>query len=320
MANKASKQNTVTASQVFGDYLIMLIAPCILSVIYYGPRALAVIAVSVLSAIVGDFAANFMLKRSFLLRDVSNIFVGAAIAMMMPAGVPFYVPAIASAAGVLIAKIPFGSSLRAPFVPAAAGFAIASVCFKEEVFTYTHNIEGKLFGAKSLASMLAQGNPVRINIGNVFDIISGNISGPMGTGCGILMIVCCCYLFIRRRSALLATAGFIGACFVFAMVSPRVYVSSPLLSAVLELSSGSLLFGAVFLVTDHATLPKGGVVKVIYGAVCGVICMFMRSFGTYEETVCFAVLMANGFSPVIESALKNLPSSGKSKKKEAAEK
>lgn len=297
----------------------MLIAPCILSVIYYGSRAVAVIAVSALSAVLCDFAANFMLKRSFLLRDPSNIFVGLAIAVMMPAGVPLYVPAIASAAGVLTAKIPFGSSLRAPFVPAAAGFAIASVCFKEQVFTYTQNTEDKLFGANSLASMLAQGTPVRINIGNVFDVISGNISGPMGTGCGILMVVCCGYLFVRRRSALLATAGFIGACAVFAMISPR--VSAPLLvSVVLELSAGSLLFGAVFLVTDHATLPKGGVMKVIYGAVCGTICMFMRKVGIYEETVCFAVLMANGISPVLESAVKNLPSLSKSKKKEAAEK
>ncbi len=319
MSNKASKQNTVTSSQIFGDYIIMLIAPCIVSVIYYGSRAAAVIAVSILSAIISDFAANFMLKRSFLLRDLSNIFIGAAIAVMMPAGVPLYVPAIAAAAGVLTAKIPFGSSLRTPFVPAAAGFAIASVCFKEEVFTYTHNIDDKLFGAQSLASLLAQGNPIRINIGNVFDVISGNISGPMGTGCGILMVVCCGYLFVRRRSALLATAGFIGACVIFAMVFPRVS-TSPLISVVLELSAGSLLFGAVFLITDHATLPKGGAVKVVYGAVCGIICMFMRSFGTYEETVCFAVLMANGFLPVIESALKELPSLLRSKKKEAAEK
>ena len=80
----------------------------------------------------------------------------------------------------------------------------------------------------------------------------------------------------------------------------------------------TLLFGAVFLITDVSTLPKGGVVKVVYGAVCGVICMIMRSVGTYEETVCFAVLMANGFSPVIESSVKVL--SSRKMKKGAAEK
>ncbi len=308
MENKTSKQNTLKASQIFGDYLVMLLAPCIVSFMYYGSRALAVIVSGVLGAVICDVAASFIFGKSFLLRDTSNVFIGAAIAVMMPANVPLYVPAIAAAAGVLTAKIPFGSSLKAPFVPAAAGFAIASVCFKEQVFTYAQNTGDKLFGAKSLASLLSEGSAVHINIGNIFDILTGNISGPMGTGCGILMIVCGCYLFVRRRSALLATAGFIAACTVFAAIFPRIN-SSAITSIVLELSAGSLLFGSVFLVTDVSTLPKGGAIKVIYGAVCGILCMIMRRVGTYEETVCFAVLMANGVSPVIESTVKAVSSS-----------
>lgn len=319
MENKTSKHNTVKASQIFGDYLVMLIAPCIVSFMYYGSRALAVIVSGVLGAVICDVAASFIIGKRFLLRDTSNIFIGAAIAVMMPASVPLYVPAIAAAAGVLTAKIPFGSSLKAPFVPAAAGFAIASVCFKEQVFTYAQNTEERLFGAKSLAALLSEGSAVHINIGNIFDIITGNISGPMGTGCGILMVVCGCYLFVRRRSALLATAGFIGACVIFAALFPRGN-SSALTSVILELSAGSLLFASVFLITDVSTLPKGGAVKVVYGAVCGILCMIMRRVGTYEETVCFAVLMANGTSPVIESIVKAVSSSVSLRRKGAAEK
>lgn len=280
----------------------MLIAPCIVSVMYYGTRAAWVVLVSILSAVICDMAASLILRKNFSFRDTSNVFIGVAIAMMMPAGVPFYVPAVASAAAVLTAKIPFGGSHKAPFVPAAAGFAIASVCFKEQVFNYTESTADKLLGAQSLGSLLANGNSVQLNLGNTFDILVGNISGPMGTGCGILMLVCCCYLFVRRKSALLATAGFIGACVVYAMLFPRIN-ASVFSSIVLELSAGSLLFGAVFLITDPATLPKGGISRVIYGAVCGIICMMMRAVGTYEETVCFAILFTNGFSPVIEAVL-----------------
>lgn len=318
MANTTRKLNTVKASQIFGDYTVMILAPCVLSVLYYGTRALWVILVSILSAVLSDLAASAVLKKKFFLKDLSNVFIGAAIAVMMPAGVPLYVPAIASITAVLVAKIPFGGSLRAPFVPAAAGFAVASVCFKELVFTYTENVEDKLLGAQSLASLLSQGNSVHFNLGNAFDIIVGNIAGPMGTGCGILMLVCGCYLFVKRRGALLATAGFIGACVIIAALFPRINASL-LTRIVLELSAGSLLFGAVFLITDHATLPKGNISRIIYGAVCGALCMAMRYNGTYEETVCFAVLLTNGFSPVIESALKSLPFF-KEKRKESAEK
>lgn len=311
------KMNTVKASQIFGDYIVMLIAPCILSVLFYGSRAVSVIAVSIVSAVLSDILMSIVLKKKFLLRDLSNVFIGAAIAVMLPAGVPLYIPAIAAATGVIVAKIPFGGSLRAPFVPAAAGFATVSVCFKEAVFSYTENVEDKLLGSQSLASLLSQGKSVHFNLGNAFDIISGNIAGPMGTGCGILMLVCAGYLFVRRRGALLATAGFIGACIIFVALFPRINASL-LTRIILELSAGSLLFGAVFLITDHATLPQGNINRVIYGAVCGLACMMMRYHGTYEETVCFAVLLTNGFSPVIDSFIKVASSIGK--RKGAAEK
>ena len=313
MAKNPKKQNTLKASQVFGDYIIMILAPCILSVLYYGSRAATVIFVSVISAVLGDLAMSFIIRKKFLLKDLSNVFIGAAIAVMLPAGVPLYVPAIASVAAVMVAKIPFGGSLRTPFVPAAAGFAMVSICFKEQVFTYTENVEDKLLGAQSLASLLSQGNSVHFNLGNAFDIISGNIAGPMGTGCGLLMLMCGTYLFVRRRKALLATAGFIGACVVVIALMPRINASL-LTRIVLELSAGSLLFGSVFLITDYATLPKGNINKIIYGALCGTLCMLMRSNGAYEETVCFAVLLTNGFSPVIESSLKAIPALRKSRK------
>ncbi len=302
LANTASKQNTVKVSQVFGDYLIMLIAPCVMSVWYNGIRALWVVLISIVSAVLTDCVVGAFLRKPFKIKDLSNIFIGAAIAMMMPAGIDFYIPALASFFAVAVVKVPFGGAHKAPFVPAAAGFALASVCFKEQVFDFTKFSADKFLGEHSFAAMLNQGNSVHLNAANTFDILSGNVAGPMGTTCGILMFGCCAYLFVRRRRALLATAGFIGACAVWAMLFPRIN-ASPITSVVLELSAGSLMFAAVFLLTDHATLPKNSVNRVVYGVLCGVICMAMRYVGAYEETVCFAVLFANGFRPVFDYAV-----------------
>lgn len=306
LSNKETKQNTVKASRIFGDYLVMLIAPCILALWFYGARVLAVVAVGVLSAVVSDLVFSAMLKKAFLLRDLSNVFIGTVIALMLPAGVPLYVPAVASVFAVITAKIPFGGSLRAPFVPAAAGFAFISVCFKEQIFDFTYNTSDMLLGERSLGALLAQGNAVHLDVINTFDILSGNVAGPMGTGCGLLMLACCIYLFIKRKGALLATAGFIASCALYAAIFPRVNASA-ITSIVLELSAGSLLFAAVFLLTDYATVPQRGLTRVVYGAVCGLFCMLMRTVGTYEETVCFAILLANGFLPIIESVVKKLP-------------
>lgn len=313
LSNKEIKQNTPKVSGLYGDYLVMLAAPCILSPVYYGVRALGVIAVAVLSALITDVIFCLFLRRKFLLKDLSNIFIGAAIAVMMPAGVSLYVPAFAAAFAVAVAKVPFGGSLRAPFVPAAAGFAFASVCFKEQIFDYAYNSADKMLGSGSIGALLIKGNAIHLNAVNIFDVVSGNVAGPMGTGCGLLMIACGIVLLIRRKGALLAPIGFIGFCILWSAIFPRVNASA-ITSVIMELSAGSLLFGAVFLLTDYSTQPKRYATRIFYGAVCGFLCMLMRRVGTYEECVCFAILLANGFSPLIDSAVRRLPS----KKKKAS--
>lgn len=316
MSDKEIKQSTVKASRLYGDYLIMLLAPLILAVYHYGARALAVVATGIISAMLADLLLCALLKKTFRLKDLSNIFIGAAIAMMMPAGIPLYVPAAASVFAVAAVKAPFGGSLRAPFVPAAAGFAFASVCFKDLIFDYSYNSADKLLGERSLGALLAQGNAVHLDAINTFDILSGNVAGPMGTGCALLMLACCAVLILRRKGALFTVAGFIAVCAVYAAIFPRVNASA-FASIFFELSAGSLLFAAVFFLTDYATLPQGVAAKLAGGAVCGFFCMLMRSVGTYEEAVCFAVLLANGFAPVINSGIKRI---GKAIKRKGAAK
>lgn len=300
MAEKTQKPNIVKSSRLYGDYLIMLVAPVLVSLFYYGERVLLILAVSVLSAVVCDLIISLILKKKFYLKDLSGIYASAAIAMMMPAGIPLYIPAIASMFAVAVVKTPFG--MKAPFSSAAAGFAFACICFKEHIFDFSVKAEEKLLGVSSTGSMLAKGNSVHLDAASITDIIGGNVAGPIGTGCGILMLGCCAYLFARRKRALLATAGFIAACVIFAAVFPRINASA-VTSVVLELSAGSLMFAAVFLITDPAMLPKKSVARVVYGAVCGIICMIMRYAGAFEEPVCFAVLLANGLKPVIVSFL-----------------
>lgn len=317
LPDKAQKPNIVKSSRLFGDYLIMLIAPALLAVLYYGERSLAVLGVSIGTAFFCDVFASLLLKKPFYLKDLSGIYAASAIALMMPAGVPLYIPAFASAFAVLAVKTPFGSS-RTPFSPAAAGFAFAALCFKEEIFIYTENTASKLMGSNSVGSILLSGNAIHLDAVNVIDLIGGNVAGPMGTGCTLLMLGCCAYLFVRRKRALLATAGFVAACAVFAVVLPRVNASA-ITSVVLELSAGSLMFAGVFLVTEPSTLPKKSINRIVYGAVCGIACMGMRYIGVFEEPVCFAVLLANGFRPVIDSLLKRIPDKkAASARKEAA--
>lgn len=304
----------VKSTAVFGDYLIMLIVPAVISIWYYGTAAVHTLIICAASSILLDFVFSVLFNKQYYAADLSGLCTGLMIAMMMPAAVPAYVCVLACAFAILVIKIPFGGGMRAPFVPAAAGFASAAVCFKDLVFTYSGGRE--FMGSASLGSILQAGGSVRITSASFLDIFTGNIYGPMGTGCAAVFLGCICFLLIRRREALISSAAFLGAVVIFSLVLPRTG-GTALSSLLLELSSGSLLFAAVFFLTDYSTLPGHTLNRIVYGLFTGIICMVMRRRGIYEEPVCFAVILGNAFSPLLDNVTDRLQvifTSGKSKK------
>lgn len=84
----------------------------------------------------------------------------------------------------------------------------------------------------------------------------------------------------------------------------------------MELTSGSLLLTAVFLLNDPATTPKRETSKIFYGVLCGVAAMLFRRAGGYEETAVFAILLMNAFSFAIDLKNESIHSEGRRRRVE----
>ena len=304
MAEK--KKNALSQSAgFFGDYLLMLLAPCVMACYYCGERALKVLLVSIGTAVFCDLTGGLLFYNKIVLKDLCAVFTGTAIALMMPSTVPYYIPVIACVFAIVAVKIPFGGALKTPVVPAAAGFAFACVCFSAEIFRFPTSgtkASGMFVGGESLAAMLQKSRSMHLDPVGIFDILSGSVSGPMGTGCAIALVGCAAFLLIRRPKAFCATSGFLLTAGLIALLFPRVNTGAAA-SLILELCSGSLLFAAVFFVTDPATCPDSALSCLFYGGYTGILCMLTRYFGIYEEGVCFAVVVANCSYPSLEKAV-----------------
>ena len=91
--------------------------------------------------------------------------------------------------------------------------------------------------------------------------------------------------------------------FVFAgimhLVDPAKYVSP-----VLQLLSGGLMLGAVFMATDYVTSPMSKKGMLIYGVCIGLLTVIIRLFGAYPEGMSFAILIMNAFTPLINTYCK----------------
>ena len=67
-----------------------------------------------------------------------------------------------------------------------------------------------------------------------------------------------------------------------------------------HLLSGGLFLGAFFMATDMVTSPMTRRGQVIFGMGCGVLTSLIRLYGGYPEGVCYAILLMNTASPLID--------------------
>lgn len=295
--------------------LLLTLPLLVIGYFYYGGQALRVAAIAVLAAVITELIAGRLILRKNTLDDCNAVVVGLWIACMLPAGMqslnnaPLYAAAGAVFA-ILVVKLPFGGTMHVPFSPAAAGFAFLTVCFPGRIFSYLPSEIAPPVDSKSLASLLRAGQTV-LRSKQTVSILLGQTIGPMGTGCILLLavILLCTLLLKSRRTAAFSSIGFLISVSVLAFLFPRVtgvqelgfFASIPLrLEGVgMELCAGSLLFAAIFLLPDPAILPGRWFTRLGYGGIAGAFCLLLRSIGSYEESVCFAILLANAVLPLL---------------------
>ena len=67
-----------------------------------------------------------------------------------------------------------------------------------------------------------------------------------------------------------------------------------------EIYAGGLFLGAIYMATDMVTSPVTVKGRVIFAIGCGVITAVIRRYGGYPEGVCYAILLMNTATPLID--------------------
>ena len=300
------KRARKTPGKVFHfDALLMLLPLCVIAVYYYGIGALTRILVCMAAGVVCETAGAWIMRCPRDISDCSALFIGAATALMLPADIPYYIALSGTAFAIVVVKLPLGGTESVPFVPTAAGFAFMTLCWPDRVFRYPATGTGAEYvQGVSLAGMLHSGTSIRPNMVNIFDILTGNFPGPMGASCVLVLAAGMIYLAVRYRRAIINTLAFLLGAALMAMLFPRIYAGNVRLTSLLmELCSGFIMFAAVFFVTDPAISPRKPGHRFLYGFFSGVVCMLLRYFSNFEDSVCFGILIADAVWPAVEIRL-----------------
>ncbi len=282
-------------------HTIFAALPAVLfGVFQYGAPALAVVALSMGSAIFWELAFTRLARRPDTIGDGNAALIGLIFAMLLPAATPWWVVITGTFFAVIIGKQIYGGIGGNPFNPAVLAMAILMISWKRyfdfdtALVAYDFNFDMryplaalKFFGVSSVWSF------------NAADLLMGKQIGGIGSTFGLGLILGGIYLmirgFIRWEIVISFIVGVLLTSLIFQQAAPDTYAGPAI-----HLFSGYTLIAAFFLVPEDSSSPVNFVPMIIYGLAGGLMTVLIRNQGAYVDGVIFAVLIINLINPLLD--------------------
>jgi len=297
--------------------IIALLPALAASFWYFGLGALIITLTSIAACLLFEYLIQrFMLKTKTSISDGSAAVTGLLLAFNLPTNIPVWIVIIGAAVAIGIGKMTFGGLGNNPFNPALVGRVFLLISFPVQMTTWPLPIVSRMSyidaatGATPLSVLkggISTGKPITeilAELPSYTDMFFGyNMGGSAGEIAGIALIIGLIYMLFRKIITWHIPVFVIGSIAIFTgilnFVSPELYAGPAF-----HILTGGVLLGAIFMATDYATSPMTKTGMIIYGIGIGVITVFIRVFGSYPEGISFAILIMNGFTPLINRYIK----------------
>ncbi len=292
--------------------IIALIPALLISFISFGMGAIITTAISVASCVFFEWAINkFCMKNDkCTVCDGSAVLTGLLLAFNLPSNIAPWIVVIGAFFAIGVVKMTFGGLGCNLFNPALAGRAFLLISFPVAMTTWP--LPGQGFGTyldaqtgatplAMLQEMFKSGDVQSLPL--LQDMMLGNTGGSLGEVCELAILIGFVFLLWKKVITWHIPVSII--CTVF-VISGCLWLIDPahFANPVIEILSGGLMLGAVFMATDYVTSPMSSKGQLVYGVAIGALTIIIRVFGAYPEGMSFSILIMNAFVPLINSKFK----------------
>lgn len=239
--------------------------------------------------------------------DFTSVVTGLILALILPSTVYWYEAAIGAVFAIVVVKMVFGGTGKNIANPASVGrvFMLISFVITMNIYPAANfgPIDGATLGTGStyLSGALLTDNP-NLEAMSLLDLFLGTgVAGCIGETCKLALIAGYIYLCVRRvikwwqPVLFLAVTGLMTVALNgdFAFFLPSIL-------------SGGVMFGAIFMMTDYVTSPKGLYAQIVYYALGGLLVAVLRHF-THLEVTSFVIIIMNLIVPLLDNFIRRRP-------------
>jgi len=279
------------------------LAPAALFSIYnFGMPALFNMVLCIVAAMATEYLILKWQDKPMVVNDGSAFLTGLLLAMNIPATLPWYMPLAGSIFAIGVAKHTMGGLGFNIFNPALIGraFILASWPIAMTTWPLSRDLIGKVDGLTSatpLGILKQQGYQKLVETfgdkGTMYqDLFLGVRPGSMGETSAVLLLLGGIYLIYKgyiKWQVPVIMIGTVGAL-------TAAFGGDPLL----HMMSGGLILGAFYMATDMVTIPITTKGQIIFAVGAGALTVLIRLQGGYPEGVCYAILLMNCVTPLID--------------------
>lgn len=313
-------KSSESVEKIMWTVVACLVPPLILSVFVFGIQTLFITAVSVISCVVVEALSQKALKRPVTIKDGSAVLTGMLMAFVIPPGVSPLLPILAAVFAIYIGKHLLGGIGYNFFNPALLGRAFLLASFPVAmtsawlppvdglaIFSYLGTSIDAVSTATPLAVMKEQGMAAFTQMFGSGASLYGSFFMGFRPGCigetsSFLLVLGGIYLIYRGYITWHIPVSVLGSIAVLSWIfAGENYFSGDPLLAIL---SGGAILGAFYMATDYVTSPANKTSKIVFGISIGAITVLIRLKGGYPEGICYAILLMNPVSTVLDGWFK----------------
>ena len=318
-----------TTQTIMRDVIVAMLPALVFACVRFGARALALTAVSVVACVFWEWLYRKLMKKHQTVGDLSAVVTGMLLAFVSPVTMPYWMAVVGAFFAIIIVKQLFGGIGKNFVNPALAGRAFLVGSYAGVMTTWVDPAAGKAPLMGSTADIVTAATPMAyLKVGDmeglvsqysVSDMFIGMCGGSMGEVSALALLVGGAYLIYRKVIGWQIPVAYIGTVAVLSFLFPK--TGSGIEFMLYSVFGGGLFLGAIFMATDYVTSPVTKKGQLVFGIGCGLFTVLIRYFGSYNEGVCYSIMVMNLLVPLIDKYTKPARFGVvKSDKKEAAAK
>ena len=286
-----------TVPRIMWTVVLVLLPAGIFSCLNFGWHVLSVIAACVITAVVLEALIQKLRGKEITISDGSAVLTGLLLAYNLSPVLPVWMAIIGTVVAIAIGKHAFGGLGHNIWNPALVGRAFLMAAYPGAMTTWFPSRLAGAVDAMTYATplnVIKQSLPQSLpSLGEMFFGIRG---GCIGETCCLLLLLGGLFLLWKGYITWHIPVAFLGSLACFAVIASG---GKPQ-AAVFAICAGGAMLGSIYMATDYVTSPVSVKGMLIFGIGCGIITGVIRKWGGYPEGVCYAILLMNSATPLID--------------------